>query len=301
MSFKKISSAIFVLMIFGSNMAHAGGGSGTWTAEPEGMFSPTPVLQRSCVAVRIDLTQTQALSGVRWYHNDSSTVFPKIMVASGLKDYPPLYADGMVVVEDATGVEVGWSVVSFSEPVASETGSLYVIFQLPVNTEGVDVGDGPGFGYVATDNGSCVYLSSDGDDWSRLVTDYQLLVDPVYTTREPGFIALSSSQGDEDERPIILGEGVVARTELLRPYPNPFNPQATVSFSLKVSGQARLDIYDIRGRLVKVLADEHMEAGYHSYTWLGRDRSGRRASSVVYFVRLKANNLEQIQRMTLIK
>jgi len=77
-----------MIMLLASAPAVAGGGSGAWSATPEGMFSPTPVLTQTCVAVRVNLTPTQALGGIRWYNNDSSTVFPRIMVASGLGDLP---------------------------------------------------------------------------------------------------------------------------------------------------------------------------------------------------------------------
>lgn len=300
MNLRKIS-LVFVFIMIIPGFVMAGYGDGDWAAEPEGMFSPTPVLSQSCVAVRVPLTSSQALEGIRWYHNDSATVFPKILVASGLNDIPPLYSDGMVVVENATGVEVGWSEVQFSQAVASETGTLYVIFQLPVNAEGVDVGQGPGFGYVTSESGSCVYLSSDGDGWARLVTDYQLLVDPVYTIREPGIVSLKSAVDDQDQSLATDDEVLIRRTELLLPYPNPFNPLTTVAFNLKTPGTATLNIYDVRGRFVRNLEDGHLESGRHDYIWLGRDRSGQRVASGVYFARLQADGQTLIKRMMLVK
>lgn len=300
MSLQKLFIALVASVLIPS-LAVSEESGGAWMAEPEGMFSPTPVLARSCVAVRVALSEKQALAGIRWYHNDSATVFPKILVASGLKDYPPLYSDGITVVESASGEEIGWSEATFNQPVASETGSLYVIFQLPVNTEGVDVGQGPGFGYVATTTGSCVYLSADGDDWSRLQTNNQLLVDPVYTNRLPGVVALKSSIGSEDDDQVPENAVVITRTELLAPFPNPFNPTATVSFNLKDPGQVSLSIYDLRGRRIASLVDSYLASGQHKYVWMGRDRSGRRVASGVYFAKLETNGLSQVRRMLLVK
>ena len=107
---------------------------------------------------------------------------------------------GVVVAENASGLESAWSELSLSEAVASDTGTLYVIFQLPANEPGVDIGIGPGFGHVTADSSSCVFLSADGDAWLRLVTDYQLLVDPVYTIRESGMVSLKCGNGPTGRR-----------------------------------------------------------------------------------------------------
>ncbi|MCD4829238.1 MAG: T9SS type A sorting domain-containing protein [Candidatus Cloacimonetes bacterium] len=49
--------------------------------------------------------------------------------------------------------------------------------------------------------------------------------------------------------------------------PNPFNPETTLRFSLTQPGQARLDIFNVRGRRVATLLDEPFPAGSHSVTW----------------------------------
>jgi hypothetical protein len=276
--------------------------AGSWSPEPAGILTLTPVFERSCVAVRIPLQANQALSGVRWYNNDELTVFPNILVASGYADVPPFFDDGVVVAEEVGGAEVAWSEVGFSQGVVSETGTLYVIFQLPANQEGVESGIGPGFGHVPADSTSCVFLSADGDEWLRLVTDYQLLVDPVYTIREPGMVSLKCA-GPALEMPAeaMEEEVVIARTELLRPYPNPFNPMARISFTLKNPGHVRLSVYDIRGRLVKDLENGFMDTGRYEIPWLGRDQSDQRVSSGVYFARLRADGQIMTQRLLLIK
>jgi len=176
-----------------------------------------------------------------------------------------------------------------------------VIFQLPANTEGVDVGQGPGFGYVAAPGGTCAYLSSDGDNWSRIVPDYQLLVEPVYTAKTLGVVALSTSQGATDEDGELAEDVVVMPTELFVPFPNPFNPMATVAFNLQDPGQVSLSVFDIRGMMVRSLVAGHLNRGRHSYVWRGRDQSGQQMASGVYFARLRTPGVSTIQRMLLLK
>lgn len=49
-------------------------------------------------------------------------------------------------------------------------------------------------------------------------------------------------------------------------FPNPFNPTTTVRFSIQDAGYVRASLYDVLGRLVKVVSDEYFASGYHDIT-----------------------------------
>jgi len=83
--------------------------------------------------------------------------------------------------------------------------------------------------------------------------------------------------------------------------PNPFHPTTGISFSLPAAGPVKLDIYDVRGALVRVLLDERREAGRYEVTWDGRDDGGRQMASGVYLYRLQAGGRVESQRMVLVK
>jgi len=83
--------------------------------------------------------------------------------------------------------------------------------------------------------------------------------------------------------------------------PNPFNPVTTVSYGLPERGHARLSVYNVSGRLVKVLADGVEDAGYHRVTWDGRDDRGVEVSSGVYFCRMEAAEFTASAKMVLLK
>ena len=68
--------------------------------------------------------------------------------------------------------------------------------------------------------------------------------------------------------------------------PNPFNPRATIDFAVPQTGVIRLQVFDLRGRLVQTLHDGVLEAGHHTAMWNGADRQGRQAATGVYFMRL---------------
>ncbi|MFO7608311.1 MAG: hypothetical protein R6X35_03810 [Candidatus Krumholzibacteriia bacterium] len=87
----------------------------------------------------------------------------------------------------------------------------------------------------------------------------------------------------------------------LRVGPNPFNPQVTIGFALPRDGRVLLQVFDLRGQLVRTLLDGHHAGGNDAVVWLGDDDAGRKVSSGVYRVRLKdATGLEET-RVTLLK
>lgn len=69
---------------------------------------------------------------------------------------------------------------------------------------------------------------------------------------------------------------------------NPSLGGAILSFAMPEAGYARLAVYDIAGRLVRVLHDGSATAGSHDATWDGADAAGTRTSAGVYFFRLTA-------------
>ncbi|MBD3232437.1 MAG: T9SS type A sorting domain-containing protein [candidate division Zixibacteria bacterium] len=85
-------------------------------------------------------------------------------------------------------------------------------------------------------------------------------------------------------------------TELLFNYPNPFNASTKIEFNLPTRAQTRLEIYNILGKSVEVLIDEHLAAGKHSVKWDASDYT-----SGVYFYRLETERISETRRMVLLK
>lgn len=85
-------------------------------------------------------------------------------------------------------------------------------------------------------------------------------------------------------------------------HPNPFNPVATIRYEVARSARVRLAVYDVRGQLVRVLADAVMAAGMHEVVWQGDDARGLRAASGVYLARLSVENSPPlVEKMVLLK
>ncbi len=86
-----------------------------------------------------------------------------------------------------------------------------------------------------------------------------------------------------------------------QPYPNPFNPQTTISYTIPMAGHVRLSVLNINGRLVQELVDTWQSAGYHRIVWDGRNQQGDVLASGVYFALLKVGVYQSIRRMVFMK
>jgi hypothetical protein len=100
----------------------------------------------------------------------------------------------------------------------------------------------------------------------------------------------------------VTGDTPSAQVSFLdQNYPNPFNPSTMIRFGLSEAAHVSLRIYDLAGRLVRVLVDEHRAASAYSETWDGLDMDGSRVSSGVYFYRLVAGDFVQTRKMVLLR
>lgn len=86
------------------------------------------------------------------------------------------------------------------------------------------------------------------------------------------------------------------RTFALSAFPNPFNPNTTISFTLPQTGKAKLAVYDILGREVKLLHEGMMEAGEHTVAF-----DGSVIASGIYFARLESGNTVKTHKILLMK
>jgi len=112
-----------------------------------------------------------------------------------------------------------------------------------------------------------------------------------------GAVSLFLGRASASTTPAEPQTGVVR----LSNYPNPFNPTTTIRFELEYRTNVRIDVFDVRGRLVDTLADRVFSAGDHEASWDGVDARGARAASGVYFVRLTAQGRVLTRRMLLLK
>ena len=99
--------------------------------------------------------------------------------------------------------------------------------------------------------------------------------------------------GDDPVTPSALGPALAV-------FPNPFNPSATIAWRVTRPGRLRIDVHDLRGRLVRRLLDGSVSELAGTVRWDGRDTEGRPAASGVYLVRLQESDDRAVTRRVLL-
>ncbi len=130
--------------------------------------------------------------------------------------------------------------------------------------------------------------------WTLKVSDHQL--GALGTFNSWGLNLLVTDHGAS-----AVGPGMPAATRLIGNSPNPFNPRTVISFDLARSGPVRMDIYDLKGRRVRQLANRNYEAGRHEIVWDGRDNRGGETASGLYFFRMSTEDEVQTHKMLLVR
>ncbi len=74
-----------------------------------------------------------------------------------------------------------------------------------------------------------------------------------------------------------------------------------VNFEMEKTGQARISIFDVSGRLVTTLVNEQLGSGPHSRTWQGKDATGRQVPSGAYYLRMEAGGRVDHRKIMLLK
>ena len=104
----------------------------------------------------------------------------------------------------------------------------------------------------------------------------------------------------------LIAYEIPAETELLRNYPNPFNPETWIPYHLAEDADVSLTIYDTTGRLVRTIDVGHQTAAkYDTRTkaiyWDGRNQFGEQVASGLYFYSLIAGDFSATRRMVILK
>lgn len=83
-------------------------------------------------------------------------------------------------------------------------------------------------------------------------------------------------------------------------FPNPFNPQVTIAFSLPEESRVRAEVYDLLGRRVRTLADAVLPVGQHEVFWDSRDEAGRPKATGTYILRISTEQGPVLTRKLLL-
>ena len=125
-------------------------------------------------------------------------------------------------------------------------------------------------------------------------SDYRLQLVSPCRTNVCGFMGYTGQTCDGES---VESEPVSPETfDILRAYPNPFNPSTTIELNSTRPVEATVSIYNIRGQVVDVIHDGFLQAGNHTLTWQPDN-----LASGIYFVNLRSENQTETLKITYIE
>ncbi len=135
--------------------------------------------------------------------------------------------------------------------------------------------------------------------WDSLQTQQFVLKVP----QEPLQLGLDEDNWilcDKNEVPSALAQNdpqVLRSFQILKVYPNPFNPQVTLEFSLEIPASVSLSVFNAKGQKVAdLLRQKRLAAGNHSVNW-----TANQYASGLYYFKLTANGRYRVEKALLIK
>jgi hypothetical protein len=194
------------------------------------------------------------------------------------------------------------------EPDTLSYGVVIVGDSLDMNFDIINAGGGVLNGDVS-DTCSCYDVTAGGGAYA-LSAGETLHVTVRFEPHSDGAFACWIETGAVCGNVYCTGEGDdvsglritdVKRFHLYQNYPNPFNPVTNISFTVPAKSHTNLSIYNIEGKLVKILMDGEFEGGVKTVVWNGTDERGNPVSSGVYFYRLRAGGDVMTKKMVLLK
>ena len=114
---------------------------------------------------------------------------------------------------------------------------------------------------------------------------------------------MGDTQGEDEEQELFtMDSNTMPNSFKLYPaYPNPFNPETTISYDLPEQSFVEITIYDMLGKKVRSIVNEKQNPGHKSILWNAKDDYGTVVSAGLYIYQVQAGNFIQTNKMILLK
>lgn len=108
---------------------------------------------------------------------------------------------------------------------------------------------------------------------------------------------------DEEGQYTVINNNLIKLIDSnIKCYPNPFNPNTTISFNINEPTKVKLNIFNIKGQKIKTLINDFRYIGEHIISWDSTDETNLQVSSGIYFIVLTdENQVICTKKITLIK
>lgn len=103
------------------------------------------------------------------------------------------------------------------------------------------------------------------------------------------------------DRTVLKFGDILKTLTLLQNYPNPFNPTTRIAYHISRPNVVEIRIYDITGRVVRVLERSYQQAGDHLVQWDSRNDAGQMVASGMYVYEIRFEGSVLTRKMMLLK
>jgi len=169
------------------------------------------------------------------------------------------------------------------------------------------------------------YISTTEEDFIKLqASDYPITINVTNVSESDAYTySITEIVGNNEVTEHLLEEGQAVKitnpqTTLLKisqqnkigiptvfsvsqNFPNPFNPETLIKYSIPKNQKVNIDIYNNLGQKVKTLVSKHQKAGYYEVVWEGTNEVGLKVGSSIYFYSVKAGKNVANKKMVLIR
>jgi hypothetical protein len=221
--------------------------------------------------------------------------------------FDPSFQD-LVAVEFAPGAPTSDQAFQYDNIVIGGVTPVKMLsFTASLNSEGVLLQWETSF--ESNHAGFHVFRRAVGASWEK-ITDQLIVEGPMYSYSDPSPVAgyryqyeiESWSRTGETERfgPVEIQIPLVTGITL-RAAPNPSLGATSIYYALPKASRVTVRVFDLSGRLVRVLVDSFQGAGQHEMNWNAEDESGRPLPAGIYFVKLDTEAGSRVQRLAIVR
>jgi len=144
----------------------------------------------------------------------------------------------------------------------------------------------------------CRYIQPVSLDPLTWPTEYEFPMD-VFTKDPPLVVENPPLPMQKIEQ---VSNATPEKFELRQNYPNPFNPTTTITFSIPIKANVRINVYNMLGQIVTYMNYENINPGVYNYVWDGKDINGTPVPSGVYFYEIiVGDKFKDVRKMVLLK
>lgn len=236
--------------------------------------------------VHYDLLQVKSAFVPSWGPLEGYRTEEFIGAHSQVTGYPDLEVDSLRVALSSGGLDLAGRVPGVGYIDSLMAGEVLYTFHSDYDTS-------------ASEGKAVAFRNIDGSKKS-IYFDF-----PLYFIREDQAIELlHKALSDLGETASSIAEeegGVIHSFYLKQNFPNPFNAETIIEYSLPAENQVKLVVYNLLGQKVRTLLDERQTVGRKRVIWDGRNDRGETVASGIYFCRIEAGELSQTKKMLLLK